>query len=195
MKKVLLYGMTAIILAACGGEKEEEKKEEVKSNTKPMKTKTAEELEQGAKNLDLLIKENMPNIDKEQYIAAINTHYQFSQNFPNHEQAAYHLDKAQGYCQQIKDFPRSEKMLAQLFRDYPDYAALNNGELYYLRATNLDFILGEGRNGKTYKKEAKRIYEEFIEKFPSNPLVKDAEFRLETLDMSAEDLIKRGKQS
>lgn len=196
MKKVLLYGMTALVLAACGGEKkEEEKKEAVKANTKPMKTKTAEELEQGAKSLDLLIKENMPNIDKEQYIAAINTHYQLSQNFPDHEKAAYHLDKAQGYCQQIKDFPRSEKMLAQLFRDYPDYAAQNNGELYYLRATNLDFILGEGKNGKTYKKEAKRIYEKFIEKFPSNPLVKDAEFRLETLDMSAEDLIKRGKQS
>ncbi|MEZ4938745.1 MAG: hypothetical protein R2799_14235 [Crocinitomicaceae bacterium] len=196
MKKLVLVAFVFALLGACSGEQKEEKKEDnvVQPKLKSMETKTAKELEDGAKNLDLLIKENMPNINKEQYIAAINTHYQFSQNFPEHKDAAYHLDKAQGYCQQIKDFPRSEKMLAQLFRDYPEYAAQNNGELYYLRATNLDYILSETKNGAAYKREAKKVYEEFIEKFPDNPLVEDAKYRLENFDLTTDQIIAKGKK-
>lgn len=198
MKKLVTLGIVVGLLAACGGEKKEENKDDKKTvhrpDTQPMKTKTAEELEQGAKNLDLMLKEDMPNIDKEKYINAINTHYQFSQNFPDHEKAAYHLDKAQGYCQQIKDFARSEKMLAQLFRDYPEYAAQNNGEMYYMRASNLDFELGEkSKNGAAYKREAKKVYQKYIEKFPDGNWVEDAKFRLETIDMTAEEIIDKAK--
>ncbi|MCB0479627.1 MAG: hypothetical protein KDC84_15780 [Crocinitomicaceae bacterium] len=197
MKKLVVYALLISGIFACGGEKKEdaeENKNVVKADLKHMETKTAEELDAGAKNLDRLIKDNMPNINKEQYIAAINTHYQFSQNFPEHKDAAYHLDKAQGYCQQIKDFARSEKMLAQLFREYPDYAGQKNGELYYLRATNLDYILGEGKNGAAYKREAKKVYQEFIEKFPDNPLVEDAKYRLENFDLTTDQIIAKGKK-
>ena len=188
-------GILALLLVtifACQSEQKKEEKKEQKQ--KPMPVKSAEEMDKGAERLDLLLKENMPNIDQEQYISAINTHYQFSQNFPEHEKAAYHLDKAQGYCAQIKDYARSEKMLAQLFRDYPDYATKNNGELYYLRASNLDLVLGENpKNGPGYKKLAKELYQEFIEKFPNNPLVEEAKYRLETMDLSAEEIIKKAQ--
>lgn len=191
MRKIVLAGLLFGLIVGCNSEsKEEEKKEEKQEN--PMKTETAEELDEAAKRLDVLLKENMPNIDEQMYIQAINTHYQFSQNFPEDEKAAYHLDKAQGYCAQIKDFARSEQMLSQLFRDYPEYVKKNNGEMYYLRASNLDFILGENpKNGKTYKKLAKEVYKEFIEKFPDNPLVEEAKYRLETMDLSAEEIIKK----
>lgn len=194
MRKLLFIALS-VLTFACSGEQKEEKEEKnvQKPELKSMETKTAEELEKGAASLDKLIKENMPNIKKEQYIQAINTHYQFSQNFPEHEKAAFHLDKAQGYCQQIKDFPRSEKMLAQLFRDYPDYAAQKNGELYYIRASNLDFILGEGKNGAAYKREAKRLYQEFIDKFPDNPLAEEAKYRLENFDLTSEEIIAKSK--
>lgn len=193
MKKIVVFTLLSVLVFSCSGESEG-KKEENESNTKPMEVKTADELESSAKKLDELIKRGMPNIDQQQYINAINAHYQLSQNYPDHEKAAYHLDKAQGYCQQIHDYPRSEKMLAQLFRDYPDYAAQNNGELYYLRATNLDFILGEGKNGAAYKREAKRIYQEFIDKFPDNPLVKEAQYRLENFDLTSEEIIANAKK-
>lgn len=197
MKKLLTCALFLGVLTACGGDKtSEEKPEESKeSKGRSMDLKSADEIEEASNKLDILIKQDMPKINKENYINAINLHYQLSQNFPDHEKAAYHLDKAQGYCQQIKDFARSEKMLAQLFRDYPDYAAQKNGEMYYMRASNLDLILGEGKNGKAYKKEAKRIYSEFIEKFPTHPLVKDAEFRLETIDLTAEEIIDRAKKN
>jgi outer membrane protein assembly factor BamD (BamD/ComL family) len=191
MKKIFALTLLLTVVFAC----QSGKKEEEKTNENPMPVKTAEELDKGAERLDLLLKENMPNIDQQQYITAINTHYQFSQNYPNHEKAAYHLDKAQGYCVQIKDYARSEKMLAQLFRDYPEYVKANNGEMYYLRASNLDFILGEDpKTGPTYKREAKRLYQEFIELFPTHPLVEDAKYRLETMDLTAEDIIKNAKK-
>jgi len=189
MRKLLILGLITLFIGACNSEKSEEKKEKAPVN--PMPTLSVKEIDEGALNLDKLIAQNMPKIDKEQYISAINMHYQFSQNFPKEKKAAFHLDKAQGYCVQIKDFARSEKMLSQLFRDYPDYVTANNGEMYYVRASNLDFLLGEQeKNGKVYKKLAKELYQEFIDKFPENPLVKDAKYRLETMDLSAEDIIK-----
>lgn len=194
MKKIL--GLLLVIGFVISCKSDPSKNDEgTKAKPNPMPVQSAEELEKGAASLDKMIEKSMPNVNQEQYIAAINTHYQLSQNYPENEKAAHHLDKAQGYCTQIKDFARSEKMQAQLFRDYPEYVKANNGEMYYVRASNLDFILGENpKNGRAYKKEAKRLYQEFIEKFPENPLVEEAKYRLGTMDLSAEDIVKNAKK-
>lgn len=128
--------------------------------------------------------ENMAK-EKDAYIA-------FADKYPDDERAPEFLFKAgQGLgaiASQKKDMKLHEESIAIFKRIQENYPKHHYAE----EALFLSGFVYENHMGDIAK--AKATYQEFIEKYPQSELAEDAQFAIDNLGISPEDIIKRAQQ-
>ena len=107
---------------------------------------------------------------------------EFADNYPGDEQAPDFLFMAARAANGLGQYTKSIKIINRIIRDYDNYDRLV--EVYFLKAFTYDEDLNK-------KPEAKKVYVEIIEKFPKDPLAKEAKILLENLYLSDEEIIKK----
>ena len=100
---------------------------------------------------------------------------------PDDEKAADYLYKASGLAIGLNNPSLGVLLMDKVLENYKSYP--KSDEVLFQKAFTLDFQLEK-------KEEAKIVYELFIEKYPNSKLTLDAKARLETINLSDEDLLK-----
>lgn len=171
MKKNLQFvlALLALIVVACQSPKE----------------KALQEIEALQAQDSVFSIENMAK-EKDAYIA-------FADKYPDDERAPEFLFKAGqsmgAIASQKKDMKLHEESIAifkRIQENYPDHH-------YAEEALFLSGFVYENHMGNITK--AKATYQEFIKKYPKSELAEDAQFAIENLGISPEDIIKRAQQS
>jgi len=129
--------------------------------------------------------ENMAK-EKDAYVA-------FADKYPDDERAPEFLFKAGqsmgAIASQKKDMTLHEESIAIFKRIQENYPKHHYAE----EALFLTGFVYENHMGNIAK--AKVTYQEFIEKYPKSELAEDAQFAIENLGISPEDIIRRAQES
>lgn len=100
---------------------------------------------------------------------------------PQGQNAAEYLFKTAEIQRSLKEYPKAVQTFQRILNDYPDYAK---------RPHSL-FLMGfTYENDMRNLNEAKKIYNDFMSKYPSHELAQSVKFSLENLGKSPEDIIK-----
>lgn len=100
---------------------------------------------------------------------------------PDGENAKQHLHDASEFARSIADNEQLLNILNLLIENYP--SSKEGQEALFLKAFYME-------NNENNIEEARKLYEEFIEKFPENDFADDAEFLLKNLGKSEEEILK-----
>jgi TolA-binding protein len=95
------------------------------------------------------------------------------------------LFRAAGLAKSMRDPEQSIFLYDRIITDYPSWYRLP--DVYYLKAFTID-------SDQDRKGEAKRAYEEVINRYPEHPFAKDAKAMIENLQYTDEELIQRFQQ-
>lgn len=101
--------------------------------------------------------------------------------FPADSMAGEYLFRAAEMARSIRAFPKSLSIYDWLLNAYPEYD--KKSLVFFLRG----FIY---ENELKDKAKAAVVYQQFLEKFPNDPMAGDVRFLLENIDKSEEEMIK-----
>lgn len=120
------------------------------------------------------------SLDQTKATPLIRAYDQFFINFNEDERAPEFLHRAVDLSVGIMRYEEAVNFIDRLLKDVPDYN--KNPQALFLKA----FIL---ENHLQKLGHAKDIYNEFLDKYPTHELAKDARFSLDNLGKSPEELI------
>lgn len=106
---------------------------------------------------------------------------EFAENYPDDSLAANYLFKSAQLAQSLNLGSQTIIYLDKIITKYPDFKKIST--CYFLKGFVYDNILQDIKN-------AKKSYQEFINKFPNDDFVNDAGALLENLGKSPAELIK-----
>lgn len=173
MKKIGLI-ILAIGLAYGCGSKEENKAAEVKPKTK-------EELNAEIAMFEKKLYSDTANaFDKSSAYAVVKAYTEYADTYPDDARTPEYLFKAGEVSMGLNESIEAINLFKRL-ESYPSYEKAPYG--LFLQAFVYDNHLNDD-------KRAEEIYKRFIEKYPQHPLTKDAQYSLENLGKSDEELIK-----
>lgn len=106
--------------------------------------------------------------------------------FPNDPKSAEYLHQAADIAYTLGQAEKAVKILNRIIDNYPDYKQLE--AVYFTRASHFDFELRDTTLAKQY-------YQEFTEMYPESDFVDDAQSRMKTIHMTAEELVEYFEQN
>jgi hypothetical protein len=181
MKKILLLALFGAFLLSCndGVEKETEiNKKEKKWNRADYENEKAEIIA-----LEDTLIQMGANPDAKSYSQKLLLKtVEFADNYPKDEQSPYFLFMASRAANGLGQYTNSIDIINRIILNYTNYDRLV--EVYFMKAFTYDEDLNQ-------KAEAKKVYVEIMEKFPNDPLAKEAKILLENLYLSDEEIIKK----
>lgn len=130
------------------------------------------------------IQKNMRSAVLDPSLAArsVSAYSQFAQSYPSDSNAPMFLFKAADISgSAMKQYDQSVSMLEKIIRDYPSFHKLP--ACYFQLGLIYDDYLNDDAKAKKY-------YEEFIQKFPSNPMVPQVQALISYLGKTNDELIK-----
>jgi len=107
---------------------------------------------------------------------------QFADKFPQDTLSPVLLLKAAETARNIRDFNKALALYDRIINNFGDYKKAP--QAMFLKAFTIDDNLGK-------KEEAKVIYETFLEKYPADEFASSAQFMLDNLYKSDEEIIKQ----
>lgn len=171
--KLFLLSFVAVFLFSCNSNKEE--------NTEGA-TLTKEEMETHIKDLEAKLYGDSSNIFNSSISESVVQFYiDYVAAYPEDEKAPDYLFKAGEISMSMNRGPEAVKCFEQVGNNYPDYDKAPYS--LFLQA----FIFDNQMNDD---KKAGEIYKAFIKKYPDHNMVKDAEFSIQNLGKTDEELIK-----
>jgi TolA-binding protein len=171
MKLFLTPLVLAVVLTACGGEQ------------KNQATPAAEDMVRIRTMEDSLF--NATAYDQRKAQTLLDAYKAFATTYPLDTMAPEILFRAAGLAKSMRDPEQSIFLYDRIITDYPSWYRLP--DVYYLKAFTID-------SDQDRKGEAKRAYEEVINRYPDHPFAKDAKAMIENLQYSDEELIQRFQQ-
>lgn len=105
----------------------------------------------------------------------------FAFGYPNAEKAPVFLFRAAEMARTLKTFPKALNLYDWISSKYPNYE--KSATTLFLKGFMLE-------NELNNKEEAKKVYREFLSKYPGHDLEDDIKFLLENIDKSNEEIIK-----
>jgi len=130
---------------------------------------------------DVLFADANKMIDKVKARELIDKYVQFGDEFPENEEASSMLFKAGDMSMNLNMPKEAIEIFDRIMNVYPDYE--KTPQCLFLKGYIFENNLGD-LNG------AKKIYEEFLEKYPNDDFADDAEVSIKNLGKSPEELIK-----
>jgi TolA-binding protein len=110
---------------------------------------------------------------------------EYAEKYKNEPQSAEYLYKAGEVASALRDYGQSIELLQRVVVDYPKHERAPYA--LFLQAFIFETQLSD-------KPQAKKIYEEFLQKFPGHALARDAKASIETMDKTPEELVKMFEQ-
>lgn len=181
MKKILLLALFGAFLLSCneGVEKKTDRKiKEKEWNRDDYENEKAEIIALE----DTLIKMGANPDAKSYSMKLLIKTVEFANNYPKDEQAPYFLFMASRSANGLGQYNKSIEIINRIILNYSNYDRLV--EVYFMKAFTYDEDLNQTA-------EAKKVYVEIMEKFPDDPLAKEAKILLENLYLSDEEIIKK----
>ena len=181
MKNLLILALLGAVLLSCseGAEKETEVVKQKKEWNRAEYEKEKAEI---IALEDTLIKMGPdPNAKAYSQQLLLKT-VEFADNYHEDDQTPDFLFMAARAANGLGEYTKSIKIINRIIRNYDNYDRLV--EVYFLKAFTYDEDLNK-------KAEAKKVYVEIMEKFPKDPLAKEAKILLENLYLSDEEIIKK----
>lgn len=176
--------MMALIAMACNNEKSQDSSENEKTESETKELSEDQLVAFLDSSLKVMrsgkIKGEEGNQLANQYIANATI---LSNKYAENDKAAYYLDKAGEIAWQFQQkAQKAVKIFNQVIDRYPDYEDIE--KIYYLKAVILDLDLRK-------KEQALKAYQALLDRFPESQYKDDATFRMENIDLSEEELIKK----
>ena len=177
---ILYFILAAFLLTGCGSKGEKNNKEEVEE----------------AVNLDKLNEENLlAEIQKREKAlnadekgmengrarALMDAYVAYAYRFNNYENAAEYLFKAGELAMGMNMTAESIKYLDKVYNEHKRYE--KRSYALFLKA----FVLENQANNL---EEAERVYNQFIQEFPTHEMADDAKYSIENMGKSPEELIR-----
>lgn len=181
MKNLLILALFGAFLLSCS-ESVENETEDVKKEKEWNREDYEKEKAEIIKLEDTLIIMGMDQNAKAYSQKLLVKTIEFADNYPGDEQSPYFLFMAARAANGLGQYTKSIKIINRIISKYDNYDRLV--EVYFLKAFTYDEDLKQ-------KAEAKNVYVEIIQKFPKDPLAKEAEILLENLYLSDEEIIKK----
>ena len=120
-------------------------------------------------------------VDKNKANELIAAYFEFADEFPENEQSPAYLFKAGDMSMNLNMPRKAIQVFDRILKDYPDFQKAP--QCLFLKGYVYENSLGE-------LGEAKKIYEEFLIKYPDDDFADDAEVSIKNLGKSPEELIK-----
>jgi TolA-binding protein len=120
-------------------------------------------------------------IDKEKAMELVDLYVDYSETYPQDSMAVEYLFKAAEFCLNLGEGLRAIGYYDRVLNEYPDFRKAP--ECLFLKAYIFENYLGDLEN-------ARRIYTEFIERYPDNEFADDAEVSIQNLGKTPEELIR-----
>jgi outer membrane protein assembly factor BamD (BamD/ComL family) len=121
------------------------------------------------------------NIDREKSAELIKAYIAYSDEFPEDVNAANNLFKAADMSMNMNRPHQAIQLFNRILKDYPDFE----------KAPQCLFLKGYvHENNLNDLETARKIYTEFLEKYPDNDFADDAEVSIKNLGKTPEELIK-----
>lgn len=121
------------------------------------------------------------NIDKVKSAELIKAYIAYADEFPDDDNAANNLFKAADMSMNMNRPHQAIQLFNRILKDYPDYE----------KAPQCLFLKGYvHENNLNDLESARRIYTEFLEKYPDDDFADDAEVSIKNLGKTPEELIK-----
>lgn len=163
MIKNLIYLSIAVILFSC-------------SNPQKEKVKKITELEASVFDSSKL------SLNKNTANELVRKYEEYANEYKTDTLSPMYLFKAGELSMSLNDGMNAMKLYKKVEKEFPDYKKAPVS--IFLQAFLYENYLND-------KENAKRLYNDFITKYPNHELVKDAKASLENIDIPLEDLIKK----
>ena len=165
MRKIKTFGyliITVVVLSACSSPKEK-----IQSNIKNLE--------------ETLFSDENKMVDRDKASELIDAYIEYADEFPDDKQASDYLFKAGDMAMNLNMPHKAIEVFDRILQNYPDFektpqCLFLKGYVYENNLNNLE--------------EARKIYTEFLEKFPDDEFADDAEVSIKNLGKSPEELIK-----
>ncbi len=176
MRTLLIPGLLAMLLVACGGDAAKAPTAPTGSTTPP-----APEMSVRIRAMeDSLFAKTV--FDRRGAQALLDVYKAYAKAFPNDSMAPEYLFRAAGMSKGLGGPQEAVQLYDRIIKEYPQWSRL--ADTYYLRAFTIDADLKQKGNAKT-------AYEEVIARFPDHRFAKDAKAMIQNLQYTDEELIER----
>lgn len=176
MRTLLIPGLLALLLMACGGDAAD-------APATPTVTAAPPAPEMGARIRameDTLFAKTV--FDRRGAQALLDVYKAYAKAFPSDSMAPEYLFRAAGMSKGLGGPQEAVQLYDRIIKEYPKWGRL--ADTYYLRAFTIDADLKQ-------KGPAKQAYEEVIARFPDHRFAKDAKAMIQNLQYTDEELIER----
>ncbi|MBI9036736.1 MAG: tetratricopeptide repeat protein [Bacteroidales bacterium] len=163
LKKLAFLSVISVLLFACSSSPENEAKSKIN------------ELES-----NLFSSEDMV-LNRKQASELVNAYIDYADKFPDDTLSPEYIFKAADICMNILNPSKAIWFFDRIIREYPDYRKVP--ESMFLKAYVYD------NNMQSYDL-ARKLYTEFIEKYPDNEFADDARVSIQNLGKTPEEIIK-----
>ncbi len=163
IQKLFVYGTLCTLLFAGCSSPETDKQANIKSME------------------DSLFSDQNKMIDKEQANNLIAAYTDFADNFPDSKLTPEYLFKAGDMAMNLNMPQKAIQVFDRILKNYPDFGKAP--QCLFLKGYVYENSLGDLDN-------AKKIYEEFLQKYPNDDFADDAKMSLKNLGKSPEELIR-----
>lgn len=161
-KKLAFLAIISVFFYACGSSPEDEAKSKIN------------ELES-----NLFSSEDMV-VNRKQASELVNAYIAYADEFPKDTLSPEYIFKAADICMNILNPSKAVWFFDRIIREYPDYRKVP--ESMFLKAYVYD------NNMQSYDL-ARKLYTEFIEKYPDNEFADDAKVSIQNLGKTPEQII------
>ena len=120
-------------------------------------------------------------IDKAKALELVDLYIHYADSYPQDSMAVEYLFKGAEFCLNLGEGLRAIGYYDRVINDYPDFRKAP--ECLFLKGYIFENYLGDLEN-------AKKIYTEFIERYPDNEFADDAEVSIQNLGKTPEELIR-----
>lgn len=175
MRTLLLPGLLALLITACGGGASD-----APATDAPAQLPAPEMGARIRTMEDTLFAKNV--FDRRGAQALLDVYKAFAKAFPTDSMAPEYLFRAAGMSKGLGQPQDAVLLYDRIIKEYPKWARL--ADTYYLRAFTIDADLKE-------KGRAKTAYEEVINRFPDHRFAQDAKAMIQNLQYTDEELIER----
>lgn len=175
MRTLLLPGLLALLITACGGGASE-----APTTGDPAKLPAPEMCARSRSMEDTLFAKTV--FDRRGAQALLDVYKAFAKAYATDSMAPEYLFRAAGMSKGLGQPQDAVQLYDRIIKEYPKWSRL--ADTYYLRAFTIDADLKE-------KGRAKTAYEEVIARFPEHRFAQDAKAMIQNLHYTDEELIER----